>query len=543
MQFGGEWIVRQFWSHLWKPAGVSACAAIAALCLTSENTSAQMPKSGGTLQFAVVTEPPNYDCHGNTNFGVSHTIFPHYSRLLKFDGDFRSSRIVGDLAETWTISADGRVYTFKLLSGVKFHDGSPMTSEDVRASYERIIKPPAGILSARQALYQDITSIETPDANTVVFKLDKPNGSMLDAFASPWNCVYSAAKIKDNPRYPETNILGTGPFVFGNHVKGQSLESKRFAGYFKQGLPYLDGYKAFYVKSAALAPGLVSGQFDIEFRGLSPAERDQVNDRLKENAVTLEGPWSTALTITFNAKRKPFDDLRVRQALTMAIDRWAGSEAMSKISLLKHVGGFTRPGSAFALPELDLVRLPGFSKDIEQSRAEAKKLLAEAGVTMPKIALLNRDTGQPYIPAGIFVMDQWKRIGLESEHKLLDAKLYYDAISRGDFDAAIDFVSDFSDEPNLFYIRLLSHGKSPVSYAQHGDVMIDELFEQQQRALDVGNRRRLAHELERRALTQAFNVPLLWWQRIVVHNKKIKGWRLYSSHHLGQDLAEVWLDQ
>ena len=74
-----------------------------------------MPKPGGTLQFAVVTEPPNYDCHGNTNFGVSHTIFPHYSRLLKFDGDWRSTRIVGDLAETWTISADGLVYTFKLL--------------------------------------------------------------------------------------------------------------------------------------------------------------------------------------------------------------------------------------------------------------------------------------------------------------------------------------------------------------------------------------------------------------------------------------------
>jgi peptide/nickel transport system substrate-binding protein len=535
--------VRQFWSQLWKMAGSVASASVAGLCLTSGPALGQMPKSGGTLQFAVVTEPPNYDCHGNTNFGVSHTIFPHYSRLLKFDGDWRSSRIVGDLAETWTISADGRAYTFKLLSGVKFHDGSAMTSEDIKATYERIIKPPQGILSARQALYQDVTSIETPDANTVVFNLEKPNGSMLDAFASPWNCVYSAAKLKDNPRYPETNILGTGPFVFVNHVKGQSLESKRFDGYFRQGLPYLDGFKAFYVKSAALTPGLVSGQFDIEFRGLSPAERDQVNERLKDNAVTLEGPWSTALTITFNASRKPFDDVRVRQALTMAIDRWAGSEAMSKISLLKHVGGFTRPGSAFALPEADLVKLPGFSKDIEKARADAKKLLAEAGVTMPKIALLNRDTGQPYIPAGIFVMDQWKRIGLESEHKLLDAKLYYDAISRGDFDAAIDFVSDFSDEPNLFYIRLLSHGKSPVSYAQHGDTMIDDLFEQQQRALDVGNRRRLTHDLERRALTQAFNVPLLWWQRIVVHHKKIKGWRLYSSHHLGQDLAEVWLDQ
>ena len=524
-----------------RAGAVAACLML--LGMSSEPARAQMPKAGGTLQFAVVTEPPNYDCHGNTNFGVSHTIFPHYSRLLKFDGDFRSARIIGDLAETWTISADGLVYTFKLLPGVKFHDGSAMTSDDIKATYERIIKPQQGILSARQALYQDVKSIETPDAATIVFRLEKSNGSMLDAFASPWNCVYSAAKLRDNSRYPETNILGTGPFVFVNHVKGQSLESKRFDGYFRQGLPYLDSFKAFYVKSSALTPGLQSGQFDIEFRGLSPAERDQVTDRLKDNAVTLEGPWSTALTITFNTQRKPFDDVRVRQALTMAIDRWAGSEALSKISLLKHVGGFTRPGSAFALPEADLVTLPGFSKDIEKARADAKKLLAEAGVVMPRIALLNRDTGQPYIPAGVFVMDQWKRIGVDSEHKLLDAKVYYDAIGRGDFDAAIDFVSDFSDEPNLFYIRLLSHGQSPVAYARHGDTMIDALFEQQQRALDAGQRRNLAHDLERRALTQAYTVPLLWWQRIVVHHKKIKGWRLYSSHHLGQDLAEVWLDQ
>lgn len=504
---------------------------------------AQMPKIGGTLQFAVVTEPPNYDCHGNTNFGISHTIFPHYSRLMRYEGDWKKTRIVGDLAETWTISADGLAYTFKLLSGVKFHDGSAMTSADVKASYERIIAPPAGVLSARQALYADVKAVETPDANTVVFRLEKPNGSMLDAFASPWNCIYSAAKLKDNAKYPETQIMGTGPFVFATHIKGQSLESKKFDGYFRQGLPYLDGFRAFYVKSAALALGLSSGQFDIEFRGLSPAERDQVTDRLKTNAVTLEGPWSTALTLTFNAKRKPFDDARVRQALTLAIDRWGGAAALSKISLLKHVGGFTRPGSEFALPEEELVKLPGFARDIEKSRDEARRLLKDAGVTLPKIVLLNRDTGQPYIPAGVFVMDQWKRIGLETEHKLIDAKAYYDALGRGDFDAAIDFVSDFSDEPNLFYIRLLTSGKSPVSYAQHADIGIDALFESQQRALEVSDRRRIAHDFERYTLTQAYNVPILWWQRIVVHHKKIQGWSLFSSHHLGQDLAEVWLDQ
>ena len=503
----------------------------------------QIPELGGTLHFAVVTEPPHYDCHGTTNFGISHTVFPHYSRLLKYDGDWRSSRIVGDLAETWTVSADGLAYTFKLLSGVSFHDGSTLTAHDVKATFERIVNPPEGVLSARQMFYRDIRAIETPDDATIIFRLDQANSSMLDAFASPWTCVYSAARLQEDPRFPETTIMGTGPFVFSRHIKGQSLESKRFDRYFRQGLPYLDGFKAHYVKPGTLVPGLTAGQFDIEFRGLSPIERDQVNERLKDDAVTREGPWNTALTITFNTRRPPYDDLRVRQALTMAIDRWGGAEALSKVSLLKHAGGFMRPGTDFALPESELIKMPGFGRDIDRSRTEASRLLTEAGFPRLKIVLLNRDTGQPYGPAGAFVVDQWKRAGLLVEQRQLDPSQYYDAISQGDFDAAIDLVSDFSDEPNSFYIRLLSRGRSPVSFAGHGDTMIDELFDLQKRALDRNERRRLVHAFETRALRQAFNVPLLWWQRIVVHHKKVKGWRLFASHHLGQDLAEVWLDQ
>lgn len=525
--------------------------ALAALFHGFETAHAQAPhppaqtiaKHGGILQFAAVTEPPNYDCHGTTNFGISHTVFPHYSRLLRYDGDWRTARIVGDLAETWTVSADGLVYTFKLLPGVTFHDGSTLTSADVKATFERIVAPPEGVLSARQSLYRDIKAIDTPDAATIVFRLEQPNGSMLDAFASPWTCVYSAARLRENPRFPETGIMGTGPFVFVQHIKGQSLESKRFEGYFRQGLPYLDGFKAHYVKSGTLVQGLTGGQFDIEFRGLSPPERDQATERLKEAAVVLEGPWSTALTITFNVRRKPFDDLRVRQALTMAIDRWGNAEALGKTSLLRHVGGFTRPGSDFALPETELVRLPGFARDIDAARTEAAGMMAAAGAPRLKIVLLNRDTGQPYQPAGAFVADQWQRIGVETEQRALDARQYYDAISQGDYDAAIDLVSDFTDEPNLFYIRLLSHGRSPISFSGHTDSMLDDLFDQQKRALDRSERRRLVYAFESRALRQAYNVPLLWWQRIVVHHRKIKGWRLYASHLLGQDLAEVWLDQ
>lgn len=526
------------------PSIVDVVAA-AALALVAGVTAspAQTPKKGGVLQYAVTTEPPNYDCHGNTNYGVSQAIFPHYSRLLKHDGDWRNLKIIGDLADTWDISPDGRRFTFKLHPGILFHDGSPLTSVDVRASYERMMKPPPGVLSARQALFSDIVGIETPDPQTIVFALSAANAGMLDSLASPWNCIYSAAKLQADPRFPETNVMGSGAFTFVGHVKGQSWEGKRFDRYFKSGSPLLDGYKAYFIKGSALATGLAGGQFDIEFRGVTPAERDRLLEQMKDKAVLAEGPWSTSLIITLNNKRKPFDDQRVRQALTHAIDRWGGSAAIAKISLMKHVGGFLKPGYGLALPTSELEKLPGFWRDIEKAREEARRLLKEAGVASLKLVLLNRDTPQPYTPTGVFVIDQWRRIGIEVEHRQIDPKAYYEAISRGDFDAAIDFVSDFSDDPNLHYIRLLSHGQSPVSYAQHGDKALDELFEKQKRASSVEQRRGFTHDFERTALTGAYNLPLFWWQRIIVHHKKIRGWQLMPSHHLGLDHTQIWLDE
>jgi peptide/nickel transport system substrate-binding protein len=175
-------------------------------------------------------------------------------------------------------------YTFKLYPGVKFHDGSPLTSADVKASYERIMRPPQGIVSARQAYYADFGPIETPDETTVVFKLKTPVAGVLPLLASPFNCIYSAAKLAQNPRYPETEIMGSGAFTFVEHVRGATWSGKRFDQYFKPGLPYLDGYKAFFVKSANVLPGLLGGQFDAEFRFRSPSERDQLVQKMGDKS-------------------------------------------------------------------------------------------------------------------------------------------------------------------------------------------------------------------------------------------------------------------
>ena len=348
----------------------AACLAAGLLAVSAAGlAAAETPKRGGTLQFAVTAEPADYDCHGSQTFALLHPISPFYSFLVRYDTS-QNSKITGDLAKSWEISKDGLTYTFKLHEGVKFHDGSPLTSEDVKFSFERIKSPPEGIVSLRRSLFTGVTSIEAPDPTTVVFKLDAPNASMMDNFAQPFNCIYSKAKVEKDPRFPITHVLGSGAFQLVEHVRGSHVIGKRFDGYFREGRPYLDGYKAFFVKSNAVVPGMLGGQFDAEFRGRTPAERDQL---LKGNDpsrwVVHEGPWTTMNLIVFNTTRKPFDDIRVRRALSLAIDRWHGNEQLSKVTIVKATGGFLRPGYEMALSTAELEKIPGYGRDIEKSRA------------------------------------------------------------------------------------------------------------------------------------------------------------------------------
>ena len=504
---------------------------------------AQAPKRGGTLSFAVVASPPSYDCHAEITFGAIHPLAPHYSLLLKIDGA-NFPKLAGDLAESWSISTDGTVYTFKLHRNVKFHDGTPLTSADVKASYERIIRPPAGVNSVRKSYYQDFGDIDTPDDHTVVFKMKAPTAGVLDLLASPFNCIYSAAKLKAGGNYPAKEVMGSGAFQFVEHVQGSHWTGKRFDGYFRQGQPYLDGFKAYFVRSTAVVPGLVGGQFDAEFRFITPPERNTLVERLGADKVNVyEVPLLAGNTLVFNTRKKPFDDIRVRQALTHAIDRWTGGENIGKISTLRFVGGVSRPGSAMALPEAELAKLPGFWKDAEKARAEARRLLKEAGAENLEFKFLNRSGIESYTTGGVYLIDQWRRLGLKATHEQLESKLYFEAFSSGNFDVGMEFISDYLDDPTQNFVKFLSKKLTPLGYTGHEDTKIDELYQKQQRILDPVERTRVVRELDTYVLTTAYSVPYLWSQRIVVMPKKVMGWGMTPSHYLSQDLSGVWLDQ
>ncbi|HWP35596.1 MAG TPA: ABC transporter substrate-binding protein [Thermodesulfobacteriota bacterium] len=519
-----------------------AVLAAATLAAVPGARAAETPRAGGELTFVVTSEPPSYDGHRENSYALLHPVAPHYSTLLRFD-TANYPKIVGDLAESWSVSRDGLTYTFKLHEGITFHDGSPLTSADVKASYERIINPPPGVVSARKAAYQAIERIDTPDARTVIFRLKYPQASMLANFASPWNFIYPAKKLKEDPRWPEKNILGSGPFVFVEHVPGSHWVGKRYPNYFVKGRPYLDGYRALFIRSAAAAVAAVrSGQALIEFRGFSPSQRDDLVRALGERIRVQESPWICQLTVVFNNERPPFNDARVRRALSLAIDRWRGSEALSKIAIVKPVGALMRPGDEMAATEAELTQLPGFSRNIEASRAEARRLLKEAGVPEGfRFVFKNRDVQMPYEPVAVFLVDQWRSIGVNAEHRPLETAQFLGDLRTGNYEVSMDFACDFMDDPDLQLVKYISSDKSPQNFARYIDRTLDDLYERQSRAINPAERRRLVREFERRVLEQAYQVPTIWWQRIVPHWTKVRGWYITPSHYVGQDLRDVWL--
>lgn len=523
-------------------------AALAALLLVASpglvpQADAQTPRSGGELTFVVSAEPPSYDGHRETSFALIHPVAPHYSTLLRIDVK-DNYKIVGDLAESWTTSGDGKTYTFKLRDGVKFHNGDALTSADVKATLDRIMNPPQGVVSARKAAYSAIDKVETPDPRTLVVRLKWAEASMLANLASPWNFVYNAKKLAEDPRFPEKNILGTGPFVFVEHVPGSHWVAKKNPSYFMKGLPYLEGYRAVFIRQTAASVAAVrSGQALIEFRGYSPAQRDDLVKALGDKITVQESPWTCVLTVVFNNEKPPFNDVRVRQALSMAIDRWQGSQVLSKIAIVKEVGGLLRPGSEFAASESELVEHPGFAKDIEKSRAEARRLLKEAGQENLKFVFKNRDTQMPYEPVGIFLVDQWRRVGVTAEHRPQETAAFSGDLRNGNYEASMDFACEHADEPDLQLFKYISSDKSPANYARYKDPVLDDLFLKQSRATNEAERRRTVREFEKRVLEQAYQFPTIWWQRIVPHHARVKGWKASSSHYLAQDLRDVWLSE
>jgi peptide/nickel transport system substrate-binding protein len=207
------------------------------------------------------------------------------------------------------------------------------------------------------------------------------------------------------------------------------------------------------------------------------------------------------------------------------------------------VGGIQVPGTPWATPPDELEKLAGYGRDIAKSRAEAKRLLKEAGVPEGfSFTFKNRGIPQPYEPIAIWMIDQWRQIGLNVKQEIIEASAYHPMLKRADFDTAMDFACGFIVEPDLDLHRFVT--TSDANYGRHKDKVIDELFQKQARAIDPAERRTLLRALEKRLIDEEVHVfYTLQWHRIIPHSSKVKGWTVTPSHYLNNQLDTVWLTE
>jgi peptide/nickel transport system substrate-binding protein len=244
-----------------------------------------------------------------------------------------------------------------------------------------------------------------------------------------------------------------------------------------------------------------------------------------------------------NHEHKPFDDRRVRRALTLALDRYEASRNLSRIAVVKEVAGIQVPGTPWATPPAELEKLAGYARDIAASRAEARRLLREAGVPDGfAFTFKNRGIPQPYEAVGIWLIDQWRQIGLNVKQETIEASVQVNVLRRGDFDVAMDAQCSFVVEPDIDVQKFQSVGTSDNNYGRYKDPVLDDLFLKQARAMDPDERKRRLRAFEKRLLDEEVHyIYTLQWHRIVPHSAKVRGWTITPSHYLNQQLDAVWL--
>ena len=529
----------------WRYRMVRTVATLAVLvaAISSTAQAAEAPRRGGVLLAVIGADPPSLDAHQENTFATIQLVAPLYSTLLQVD-PYSYPKVIGDAASEWKISHDGLTYTFKIRRGIKFHDGSTLTAADVKATYDKIVSPPQGVRSVRKNHYTAIKSVEAPDASTLVFHLKFPSASLLENLASPWNVIYPKKYLDKDPNYFKTNVVGSGPFKFKNYTRGATFEGERNPDYFVKDRPYLDGYKFFISPETSVRAAAVrSGRAYIEFRDLPKSEVEAIQKQLGDKVVVQEVPATGWWGIAVNNTIKPFNDVRVRKALTLGVDRYTAGKVLYPLTGLKFVGGLMRPGSDWALPEAELEKLPGFGKDMEKNRAEAKRLLAEAGYPNGlKVVLKNRNVKLPYQDFAVFLIQEWRKIGIEAENRPLETATWFsDGRDTGSFEMIISPGVEFMDDPDQTLERYVTG--SPQNWGRFTDPALDDLFSRQARLLDPAERRKVVLELQKRVLDQAYYLPGLWWTRRVVHWAKVKNYVAPPNHYSNQKLQDVWLSE
>jgi peptide/nickel transport system substrate-binding protein len=457
--------------------------------VTATPAAAPAAKSGGILVGARNSEMVGLDPHTSPAFASKRIFELVYNTLVRFDADMN---VVPELAESWEITDDGLTITFKLHPGVKFHNGDELTADDVKFTFERILDEESGAVA--RSFFVGISEIETPDPLTVVMKLASPNAALLNNMANA-NASIVSRKLAEAGEL-DKELIGTGPFVVTEWEPDNFMRFEANSDFFIEGVPLLDGIEMRVIpEESSILAGLRAGTIDWAY---IQDPRVAILARGEESLNTMRAPSLSYHLLGLNATREPFDDERVRQAISCAIDRQQIIDVAS-LGEGQVTGPLTSP--FFGLPASEL---ECYTPDLER----AQELLAEAGLADGFTFKLMVPSSEP--PTALAdaqsIQAQLQQIGIEAEIELLELGIYVDRWLEADFDGWIG-INSGSPDPDFMLYRYW-HSTGGLNFVPGwSDPEIDSLLEQGQAITDPQERKAVYDEAQKMLVEAA---PWVW---------------------------------
>ncbi len=481
------------------------------------------PQRGGVLAIRLqsdITQGNGWDSHWTGGYIQIKTNPTMLNGSLMLD-ELDPSQFKGDLAESWTVSDDGLLYSLKYRSGIKFHDGTPFKATDVIFSYNRISGViNTGYISHQKGTIADyVASMEAPDDVTLRIRLKNPSAAFINSLASLFSTVYPERLGSDYPKDPHKPPVGTGAFKFVDRKPDISITVRRNEGYFKKDrfgdpLPYLDGIDFSIIPDSFTAFSVFrTGKF-LEADYLDPGILNTNIDQTKKEFPNYTygtgfGSWRM---YNFNNK-PPFDDVRIRRAIDLLVDRPG--------FMVARYPGYGHAGASPLLPpsiqgrwgltDQETSQLINTGPVTPERIAQARALFREAGVNYDTFTFkLMSLPIQTYLDDGVFLQDSWKKAGLKVELDVTTLQEFTPRRTKAQFDLFYIPASSIADDPDFVLGRYYITGGSE-NFGKFSDPKVDKLYRDQSATVDFAKRKAITQDLQRYILTDANWYPKVGW--------------------------------
>ena len=511
-------------------------------------TAAIAQKSGGILRVPLRENPGSASLLEESSIVVNQPFMPVFNNLVIYDQHLKMlnpETIRPELATEWSWSPDNTVLTMKLRQGVKWHDGKPFTSADVKCTWDMIQEKRTSNWrkNTRKTWYANLKETTVAGPYEVRFSLGRPQPSFLSFLASGWAPIYPCHV---DGRVMRQKPIGTGPFKVAEFKPNDVLRLTKNADYWRQGRPYLDGIEWRIMPSQATRTlSFIAGQYDMTMSG--DANVNAVKDiKAQAPKAICEANASNATSFAFlNHKAPPFDNPSIRRAVSLALDR---PEFIRAAQGEGRLGGIMMapPSGYWGLTPEQLATAPGFGKSVERNRAEARKLMAEAGYgpnKKLKLTYIVRLSTPVYLMNMSLIADQLRAIYIEGEIEQKEYTVYTGALIKGAYTIAFHTTAAAIDDPDVVLYEGYDCG-SMRNYTHYCNREIEKKIDEQSATVDPVKRKKLVNEIDLLLLKEVARAPLLQSTNRTCWHPYVKGYvRAASSSYTHNRMEDVWLDK